>query len=295
MLGDALALSHQKTLSSQTSTIQKLTENCENLDKETITETKAETNTETVTNKESCAKRLRELEKKLKLELANQYKKQLRQQEKQSAEKLKSSQLALQKLKQKLATIENNKSAPQASNPQLATDQMLSKDKGDSDVAEKLFYYEKILNVNGVKDALFINYFAIEALQEKQHYRFQLILGRLGKPANTMGKFEIFLAGNKIIEAKETEKLADGTIREETVAKKEPVTYKHIDLLPPEAVSGQNNFAFKYYQIIENEFVLPENFELESLSVKIYPEGLPSVTKQYQWSSLKQQAFKEFK
>ena len=235
MPGGALALSPLQAPASQTSVIQQYTDKCETINETVNKET--DNKSLAAKNEESCTQRLLELEKKLKLELGNQYKKQLEQQKKQSAEKLKASQLALQKLNKKISIIEKNNPASQLPN----------KDKSNPDLAKRLFYYEKILGSNGVEDAIFINSFAAQALQEKHRYRFQLILGRLGQPAKTMGDFEIFLKGNKIIEAKETEKLADGAIREKTVVKKEPVTYKHTDLLPPEAVSGQNNFAFKYY------------------------------------------------
>ncbi len=218
----------------------------------------------------------------LKNQLNHGFSKKYSQQIKASGEQLKNAEKALSQSREKIKALEARQ---RQSSKTVAS---------DAEVRQKLFFYEQILGSNGVEDAVFINHFAAKAATEKGHYRFQLILARLGKHKNTTGKYDIFLKGNKIVEIKEQEKLADGKIREKTRRKKEPVTYKHTDLLPAEAVSGKNTFAFKYYQINEGEFVLPDKFELQSLSVNVMPEGLSSIKNNYDWNSLKQQKFREF-
>ncbi len=223
-----------------------------------------------------CEQQLSELKSKLN----HQFSKKYSQQVKSSGEKLKNAEMALAQAREKIIALEA-KPLPKPAKP-------------DSELQKKLFFYEKILGTNGVEDAVFINHFAAKAATEKGHYHFQLILARLGKHENTTGKYDIFLKGYKRVETKQKEKLADAKTSEKTILKKEPVTYKHTDLLPAEAVSGQNNFAFKYYQIVTGEFVLPGKFELESLSVNVQPEGMLSVRNNYDWDNLKQQKFKEF-
>ncbi len=269
MIGNASTLLGSPTVtptkSAEPQIVQKLIADCETND--ATSKAKAD----------ACKKQLSELEKRLNQQFNQKYAQHL----KKSGEKLKNTKKALQQSRQQLKALE----------AKLLT----VSGKPDSDLKEKLFFYEKILGSNGIEDAVFINYFAAKALDKKRHYRFQLILARLGKHKKTTGKYDIFLKGTKAVEVKEKEKLADGKTREKIIIKKEPVTYKHTDLLPAEAVSGQNTFTFKYYQIVEGEFILPAKFDLESLSVSVMPEGLSSVKNNYKWDNLKQQAFKEFK
>ncbi len=225
----------------------------------------------------ACQKQLSALESELNHQFSRKYSQQL----KQSGQKLKDTRKALQQAQDKIKSLE-----------QKQADKSSSVDPG---LKEKLFFYEKIMGSNGVKDAVFINHFAVRSLDKERHYRFQLILARLGKHVDTTGDFDIFLKGNKRVESKQTETLADGKTREKILVKKQPVTYKHTDLLPKDSVSSLNTFAFKYYQIIEGGFVLPEKFELQSLSLSVNPEGLSSLRNNYEWKNIKQQAFKVYK
>lgn len=260
---------------------------------------------ETVKNKEfeeSCNEKLSALNLQLK-EVGEL--KDTNQKLKTSAELLKKSNTELLKEKQELGTkladktLQSEKLIKQLSVPS-------SEKSSDPDLVEKLYYYENILGVNGDEQAVIINHFVLKKLQKTRRYRLQLVLGYLGRSqskSGTEGSYDVFLKGNKRIDvmneaddksAQETGSDSANETKPITV-KKEAVTYKHTDLIPAGEPEVTTTFAFKYYQSLESEIVLPEFFELESVSVGISPQGLPSVKKNYQWADLEKLSFKEIK
>lgn len=231
-------------------------------------------------NKANCDKKLASLKNKLTQEQNLKIK--------DLTHKLKESDQARGKLQAKLSGL----TSKNASN----------KNVNVPELAEKLFFYEKILNAGGKKEAVSVNHFAIKKLKEDRYFRYQLVLARLGKAKPTSGKFELFIKGSRLVKNKESEqaqKDKDDSTKSSDINKTpkkpdtESVTYKHSDLSLPDSVAAADTFEFKYYQMIEGDFVLPEAFELSSFTVNVKPKGLPSVRESFEWQKLKGKPFKE--
>lgn len=257
--------------------------------------------TNATSNKEleaSCNEKISALNKQLK-ELSDLKKSNLEL--KVSASTLEQSKANLIKEKKEL----DKKLIEKASqNEKLAKQLSLASDKKgiDPDLAEKLYYYEQILDVKGNKQAVVINHFVLKKLKKPNHYRFQMVLGRLGQSlgrSEATGTFEVFLKGKKrieVINSSENSQSADSKSEAKPTAfTKEAVTYKHSDLMPDDDSINTSTFTFKYYQNVERDIVLPEYFELESISVGVKPKSLSSVRKNYEWKDLDKLSFKEIK
>lgn len=231
-------------------------------------------------NKANCDKQLASLKKKLEQEQKLKIKDyKLRLQE---------SDQARNKLQAKISGL----SAKKASNASVNA----------SDAAEKLFFYEKILNAGGKKEVVSVNHFAIKKLKQDRHFRYQLVLAKLGKARQTSGKFELFIKGSRQVKNKEAELAGSDKSTDRKTSDKnkttgktntESVTYKHSDLVLPDSVAGSDTFDFKYYQMIEGDFVLPESFKLSSFTVNVKAKGLPSVRESFEWQKLQGKPFKE--
>ncbi len=196
-----------------------------------------------------------------------------------------------QKLKTTQEALRNSKQI-------LKTNEVSSSQSGSKGLDKKLYFYEKILDISGNKNAVAIEYFAVKPLDKERHYRFQLLLAKLGKHQTITGSYDIFIKGNKILELKDSDEVSISgdksvSISDKQLVKKESVTYKHTGLIPAENVATDNTFSFKYYQNLQGDFVLPGNFEVESLSVIINPKNLATVRSSYEWKALQNQPFKE--
>ena len=160
----------------------------------------------------------------------------------------------------------------------------------DKDLTKKLYFYEKILDVSGNNNAIAIENFAIKPQDKERYYRFQLLLTKLGKHQKTTGSYDIFIKGNKTTDIIDSDEVF---ISNRQLVKKKTVTYKHTGLLPAENVATDNTFSFKYYQDLQGEIVLPENFVVDTFSVIIHPKNLSTVRNSYEWKKIKNQPFKE--
>lgn len=242
-------------------------------------------------NKAKCDQQLTRLKSELTAEI-DQLKNQAKRDIKKSVDNNEmSQQLISANQKLKLAKEALRNSEQEIKNIKVSSSQSVS----DKELAKKLYFYEKILAVNGNKNALAIEHFAVKPQDKERHYRFQLLLTKLGKHQTTTGSYDIFLKGNKINTNTHTIKESDKSTStsDKKIIKKQSVTYKHTGLSPSENVAKANTFSFNYYQDLQGEIVLPENFEVESFSVNINPKNLSSVRNSYEWKKVQNQPFKE--
>ena len=243
-------------------------------------------------SKAKCDKQLGRLENELITEINDVKNTQLKgdgelsQQLVDANQKLKTAQEALRNSEQEVKTMKTASSVP-------ATDSSVGKA-----LIKKLYFYEKILAVNGNKNAIAIENFAIKSQDKERHFRFQLLLTKLGKHQTTTGSYDIFIKGNKITELKDSDEVSISgdksiSISDRQLVKKQSVTYKHTGLLPAENVATDSHFSFEYYQDLQGDIVLPEHFEVDSFSVIIHPKNLSTVRNSYEWKKVQNQPFKE--
>ncbi|NQY62111.1 MAG: hypothetical protein HRT38_00055 [Alteromonadaceae bacterium] len=119
-------------------------------------------------------------------------------------------------------------------------------------VKKELAFYEKVMAPEKQADGLVIDNFTIAATQSPRHFRFQVTLvQQLLKKRYAKGYVELAFTGS----------LAD---------KPHKLALTKISSLSKKELS----FNFKYFQIIEGEFTLPEGFTPENIKVSvILPKG----------------------
>jgi len=112
-------------------------------------------------------------------------------------------------------------------------------------VKKQLAFYEKVMAPEKDADGLIIDNIKIMATQSPNHYRFQVVLVQQElKKRYVKGYIELAFEGS----------LADKP--------------KLIKLSEVSSLSKKDrSFSFKYFQVIEGEFTLPDNFVPEKLSL----------------------------
>ena len=126
-----------------------------------------------------------------------------------------------------------------------------------------LDFYKKILQPGSGKDTVSLDSFSIEPLLKKQHYRYRLVLTQTAKQHRTnRGRIEIALQGSQ-----------DGKIK----------TLSAQDLGMDHQ---ENRFSFRYYQILEGDWTLPDNFIPDRLEVRLVSNQYPTQAHESSWNEL---------
>lgn len=131
---------------------------------------------------------------------------------------------------------------------------------------EELVFYQGVVTASGSAEGLKIQGMQLEALPEKQHYHFKLILTHLGKD-------DIVAEGNVVVVM---EGMQSGAARELNI--KEVLAGPALDL----------SFNFRNFKRLEGNLVLPEGFTPAQVNVILQPKNakMPVVKRTFNWSEL---------
>jgi hypothetical protein len=130
---------------------------------------------------------------------------------------------------------------------------------------KELAFYQQVMAPELNPVGLAIDGFAIEQTLSEGYYRFRLVLVQQEKVKNTLkGKVDITLHGSR-----------DG----------QPTSYALASLM--EQQSAVFNYNFKYFQMIEGEFQLPQHFLPEKVAIHTaiykYKRKLGELDKSFDW------------
>ena len=112
-------------------------------------------------------------------------------------------------------------------------------------VKTELAFYEKIMAPEKQAEGVVIDDFSVQRTKSADHFRFQVVL--MQQQTNkrfAKGHIELKFAGS-------------------LAAKPKKITFKQLSSMTEQQLS----FSFKYFQIIEGEFTLPEGFSPEKIEL----------------------------
>ncbi|WP_448565537.1 DUF6776 family protein [Thalassotalea ganghwensis] len=138
-------------------------------------------------------------------------------------------------------------------------------------VKKELAFYEKVMAPEKQVDGVVVDSFTIEPTGSLNHYRFQIVLVQQQvKKRFAKGSLEVRFKGNQ---------------------NQQPVSYLLTDI--SDLTDKSLAFSFKYFQIFEGEFTLPEGFNAEQVELatilnKTSWQAYQKVNVSHQWASLLQ-------
>lgn len=115
----------------------------------------------------------------------------------------------------------------------------------EASLREELAFYQKVMAPELKEQGFAIEGFNVEALKSDRFYRFDLVLMQQSRLKNVIkGNLDVTVSGS-----------LDGS----------PKTYDLISLMPDR--DKPLTFSFKYFQVLEGQFAIPEGFVPEKISV----------------------------
>lgn len=116
----------------------------------------------------------------------------------------------------------------------------------ETELKTKVAFYQQVMSPELATEGVVIDGFNVQPALSANSFRFELVLIQQNKMKNTLqGNLSIEILGSENNQAK---------------------TYQ-LDSLLVNAQPNKLKFGFKYFQVIEGEFVLPQGFAAEQVSV----------------------------
>lgn len=140
---------------------------------------------------------------------------------------------------------------------------ILDLEKTIQEQENNLDFYKKILRPTTQKDAVRLDSMRIEPLSSQQLYRYRLVLTQTAKQRSmNRGRIEISLQGSQ-----------NGEIK--TLSARELGMDKQ-----------DNQFAFRYYQVLEGDWQLPKDFAPDFLKIRLVSNQYPTQEHESSWDAL---------
>ncbi len=171
----------------------------------------------------------------------------------------------LDSLKKKITVLERTAQVDKAAQDELRKE-LTKLEKENLALREELGFYQNIMGAAGKGRGLKIQALRLESLNDKQRYRFELILTRIVKGGRVAsGDISIILHGNS----------SDGQ--------------SDLNLKDLMKVKGKGlHYEIKHFKKIEGAFILPTGFVPEKVEIIVQPDEMEAkaIEKVYNWKEV---------